>query len=66
MCTDQYARLILEYKATVHLRYTFSLHPVYLLCTGRVRAADGSVHKAFCAVCNIFQSAIGVLSLSFE
>ena len=44
MCTEQYARLILEYKATVHVRYTFSLHPVYLLCTGRVRAVDGQVH----------------------
>ena len=46
MCTDQYAQLILDYKATVHVRYTFSLHPVYLLRTGRVRAVDGPVHAA--------------------
>ena len=37
MCTDQYTRKILECKATVHARYTISIHQVHLLCTGRGR-----------------------------
>ena len=35
---------MLARKGTVHVHYTFSIHPVHVLCTGRVQAVDGPVH----------------------